>query len=111
MLVHFELQMAPLPAGQRIYVQGQWTSDWLTPENEMHYDQERGIYECVMLLKQGYYNYQFLVTSDPTRPGQTGPVEGDFFQTENAYDVLVYYRNPFDRYDRLVGHAQTGKTE
>lgn len=105
MLIHFELASEPLPDGQHVYVQGQWTDDFLTPDNEMHYDAEHGIYECVMLLKQGYYNFQYLVTDGPGLPGRTAPIEGDFFQTENEYAALVYYRNPFDRYDRLIGYG------
>lgn len=105
MLIHFELQMEePLPEGQHLYIQGQWTDDHLTEENEMHYDPERGLYECVMLLKQGYYNYLILQTTSPEKAGSTMPVEGNYYQTENEYDALVYYRNPFDRYDRLIGH-------
>ena len=35
--------------------------------------------------------------------GQTAPIEGDFFQTENQYSVYVYYRPMGSRYDRLIG--------
>lgn len=104
MLVHFELAADPLPEGQHVYVQGQWTNDFLCPENELHYDNRRGIYECAILLKQGYYNYQYLVTDSEEHPGRTLTIEGDFYETENQYSALVYYRNPFNRYDRLIGH-------
>lgn len=103
MLVHFELAALQLPENQHVYVQGQWTDDYLSADNEMHYNAATGIYECVMFLKQGYYNYQYLVTSSPQLPGNSAPIEGDFYQTENAYNVLVYYRNSFERFDRLVG--------
>lgn len=108
MLVHFELQSEPLPEGQHVYVQGQWTNDFLCPENEMHYLPQRGIYEAVMLLKQGYYNYQFLVTDSSGKPGLTAPLEGDFYQTENEYHALIYYRNAFERHDRLIGYGKAG---
>lgn len=103
MYVHFELQMPPLPEGQHVYVQSHWSGDSLTPANELYYNASRGIYERAILLKQGYYDFQYLVTDSPSHPGRTAPVEGDFFQTENQYSVLVYYRNPFDRFDRLIG--------
>ena len=32
------------------------------------------------------------------------PYEGNFYQTENRYQALVYYREPGGRYDRLVGY-------
>lgn len=104
MYVHFELAMNQLPEGQHVYVQSQWSGDWLSPDNELYYNAERGIYERALYLKQGYYNFQYLVSNSPTQPGRTAPIEGDYFQTENEYNVLVYYRNPFDRYDRLVGY-------
>jgi hypothetical protein len=31
--------------------------------------------------------------------------EGSFFQTENSYQSLVYYRGNGERTDRLVGYA------
>lgn len=103
MLVHFELEMAELPKNQVVYVQGQWTEDTPSDTNTMVYDEARGIYECTMLLKQGYYNYMYLVSNGHEGPGQTAPIEGNYYRTENTYNVLVYYRNPFDRYDRLIG--------
>jgi len=55
-----------------------------------------------MLLKQGYYSYQYLVlrADDTTAPAST---EGDYYQTSNRYDALIYYRGTGDRTDRLVG--------
>ena len=44
------------------------------------------------------------------RPGFLGKVGrdamGDFFETENEYMVLVYYRGQGARYDRLVGMSK-----
>jgi hypothetical protein len=31
--------------------------------------------------------------------------EGSHYETENDYFVLIYYRNPRDRYDRVIGTA------
>ena len=67
----------------------------------MIYDEARGIYLCEIDLKQGYYNYFFGTEKDslldPT------PLEGSWNETENDYQVLVYLREPGDRYDRLIG--------
>ena len=35
------------------------------------------------------------------------PSEGNFYQTENQYQTLIYYRSPVDRTDRLVGYGYT----
>ena len=71
----------------------------------MDYDETDGMYRAAVLLKQGYYSYQYLVLGDD---GETMLVdsEGSFFQTSNKYQALVYYRGVTDRADRLVGFAE-----
>jgi hypothetical protein len=58
-----------------------------------------------MLLKQGWYNYEFEFLKNGEQIGTTGPFEGNHYETENDYVVLIYYRNPRERYDRLIGSA------
>lgn len=98
--VHFTLE-APRQQGE-VYLNGDWTHDQFLPSYRMEYDEETGSYQGRVLLKQGYYSYQYLVLRDD---GSTMPVstEGSFFQTVNKYQVLVYYRGLGDRTDRLVG--------
>ena len=36
---------------------------------------------------------------------------GNFWQTENEYQILVYYRRPGGRFDELVGYGQTNSTD
>ena len=67
----------------------------------MEYNEERGEYEAAILLKQGYYGYQFR-----QEDGSTARTMGDFYETENEYIVLVYYREQGSRYDRLVGYSR-----
>lgn len=101
--VHFTLSMLP-ETGREIYVNGRWASGGLTPEYRMRYDEDAEAYVADILLKAGYYNYMYLCT-DGTAPaaGQTAPVEGDYFQTENEYTILVYYCPTGSRYWQLVG--------
>ena len=70
----------------------------------MTYDEQAGTYEAVVPLKQGYYSYQFRQL-DSEGVGQTARTEGDFYQTENEYIILVYHRPQGARYDALVGYA------
>ena len=101
--VHFSLK-APRQKGD-VYLNGDWTYDRFLPDYRLEYDDARGMYRATVLLKQGYYSYQYLVLNDD---GSTAPVtsEGSFFQTANKYQVLVYYRGQGDRTDRLVGFAE-----
>jgi hypothetical protein len=68
----------------------------------MAYNPQSGNYESVIKLKQGFYNYKY-VTIDPKGTLNEGAISGNFYQTENNYKVLVYYRDLGARYDRLIG--------
>ena len=100
--VHFQLK-APRQDGE-VYLNGDWTYDSFLPQYLMQYDEASQSYLASVLLKQGYYSYQYLVLRED---GSTVPVttEGSFFQTANKYQMLVYYRETGGRTDRLVGYA------
>lgn len=105
MLVHFQLQCPKVTDGD-IYVNGAFTNDRFLPKYKLTYDEQRKLYEGVVLLKFGYYNYQYLLmTADGTISRLQS--EGNFYQTENRYQALVYFREPGGRYDRLVGFNET----
>lgn len=107
--VHFRLKTKPLPGGL-VYVHGNWaTSSWPSDEYKMEYNEEDGEYQVAILLKQGYYDYRFLQLEDGK--GTSRYTDGNFYQTRNEYQVLVYYKEPGGRYDKLVGYAKTEKKE
>ena len=54
-------------------------------------------YSASILLKQGYYNYQYR-----NADGKLHPSEGSFYQTENRYQGLIYYKGTNDRTWRLT---------
>ena len=103
-MTHFTLKTPPL-TGYDIYVDGDMMSRRFDPSSRMNYDYSEGVYRLSALLKQGSYNYQYLAVPKGTVTGLTRPVEGDFYQTDNEYLVLVYYKIPGARYDRLIGAA------
>ncbi len=96
--VHFTLQM-PQPLSSDVYVWGQWSNGSFNPACRMQWNEESHQYEASIYLKQGYYNYKYLC-EDGTSP------DGDFYETENEYIVLVYHRPQAGRYDRLVGYRR-----
>ena len=103
MQVLFQLDVPPMLDAD-IYVDGFWTGNQFLPKYQMKYNETSKMYEALVLLKQGYYSYQYLVVPHGGKAvGRTADVEGDFFQTENNYTVLVYYRSSGSRYDQLVG--------
>ena len=101
-LVHFTLQYNDHPNRDDVYIYGSY-NDWqVSEENRMSYNQETGMYEAAMLFKQGFYNYTY-VTADRDMNIDPYTVEGSFYQTENKYTVIVYYRKFGDRYDQVIG--------
>lgn len=90
---------------QDVYVFGE-LSDWqLKPEFRMEYNAEAHAYYCEPFLKQGYYNYQYIVVDRKTGVEDTEGFEGNWYETGNQYTVLVYFRPFGARYDRLMGAA------
>ncbi len=82
-----------------LYVNGHWTTDADAETYKMTYDEEQKCYRLSLLQKQGYYSYQFLRAD-----GSSPATEGSFYQTENRYQVLVYFRGPGERTWRLTGY-------
>ena len=100
--LHFSLQHPQRPKSEDIYIYGNFNNYTLEPATKMVYNPESKLYELPLLLKQGYYNYQYVVAKDG-KVLPNNPVSGDFWQTENEYDVLIYYRAPGSRFDELIG--------
>ncbi|MEZ4801938.1 MAG: DUF5103 domain-containing protein [Gelidibacter sp.] len=99
---HFSLQYSFLKDDQRLFVYGNFNNYALEPENEMLYNPETGLLECAFRMKQGFYNYKYIIMeADGTL--NEGAIGGNFWQTENNYKVLVYYKDLGARYDRLIG--------
>jgi hypothetical protein len=76
-----------------------------TEKTRMEWNPEKSLYEQNILLKQGYYSYQY-VTRDIRSPNlypDPGFTEGNYFETENEYLILVYTRNLQFNYDELIG--------
>ena len=101
-LAHFSLSSLPMN-NAKVYISGQWTGGILNEQYVMHYDDASEAYVADVLLKCGYYNYLYLTALNNNQYGTTAPVEGDFYQTENEYDILVYYYPTGGRYWQLVG--------
>ena len=69
----------------------------------MNYNAQKGIYEKAILVKQGFTNYKYTVADEKGVIDNENEIDGNFYQTENEYTALVYYRENIDRYDRVIG--------
>jgi len=86
-----------------IYVNGMFNNYALTDENKMDYNAEKGLYEKAIMIKQGFTNFQYVIGDSAKKIDEENAIDGNFFQTENNYFVLVYYKENNQRYDRIIG--------
>ena len=101
-ITHFRLK-SPQTADP-IYINGFFTNDRFLPQYEMKWNEKNKQYEGELLLKQGYYSYQYLMMK-PEGKLKPVPSEGNFYQTENTYQALIYFKANGNRTDRLVGYT------
>lgn len=101
--VYFTLPYYDELPGKEVYVYGELSAMQLTPGYMMQYNTQRQAYELRLQLKQGYYNYRYVVVDKATGDIDHTFFEGNHFETENTYQILVYLNRMGDRYNRLVG--------
>lgn len=101
---HFSLNCTKQWRNMGVWLDGLMTYNSYNADNAMVYDESDERYYASLFLKQGSYNYQYLV-GDPEDLStmQTSPIEGDYYETPNEYSVWLYYCPSGGRYDRLVG--------
>ena len=103
--VHFTLPYQhPLVTGN-LYIFGALTDRDFRKEAMMVYDYEDHVYRGELFLKQGFYNYAYVFLEDGTTAGDISLIEGNHWDAENEYIVMVYYREPGTYYDQMVGIA------
>ncbi|MDG1570814.1 DUF5103 domain-containing protein [Robiginitalea sp. M366] len=100
--VHFTLPYTALLGLDGVYIYGKFNNYALEEENRMTYNEETGNMEAALLLKQGFYNYKYVIGREDGTV-ELNAVGGNFHFTENQYLILVYYRNFGDLYDSLIG--------
>lgn len=101
---HFSLELEDDPDGD-VYIFGLLT-DWeIKPENKMQKVDGKLQWKGQMKLKQGFYNYSYVVVKPHIKPTET-LLEGSYSLTENMYDILVYFRPVGGRYDQVVGYSK-----
>lgn len=102
-LTHFFLEMPEQP-GKSVRIEGELTRHLPEGMEKMRYDWQRRGYELSLPLKQGSYNYRYVIEDEQGRLHDSA-IEGNHYETNNEYLVLIYLRLPASRGDRLVGAA------
>ncbi len=92
----------PYP-NRRLYIAGEFTGYQYNDSTEMVYNAAAGVYEKELFLKQGYYTYTYVTKDTKTNVPAVDQTDGNYWETENDYTVLIYYRSLSGRHDELVG--------
>jgi hypothetical protein len=92
-------------ANKDLFITGLLTNYNLNDSAKLVFNNETRMYEKTLFLKQGYYNYNYVTIdqNDPKRTPSYESTEGNFWDTENDYMILVYYKALAGRADELVG--------
>ncbi len=107
--VHFALNYYEDIGDKEIHIYGNFNNWSIDESTYMRYDKARDSYRNSRLFKQGFYNYRFVLVD---RDGSIDEafIDGSFWQTENDYTVLVYYRGPGERFDRIIGYGKSNSS-
>lgn len=90
-----------------VYVGGMFNNYLLTDENKLEYDSSEKAYKKPILLKQGFTSYLYTLVDKKTKKiDREAAIDGNFYQTENDYQIVVYYRGNADRADRIIGYGK-----
>ncbi|MEI6696691.1 MAG: DUF5103 domain-containing protein [Bacteroidota bacterium] len=103
--VHFTLPYDIPTVEGNLYIYGAFTNWKLDNNAKMTYSYKKRAYEAAVYVKQGYYNYQYILLR-PNKEIDETFVEGNHADAENDYYIFVYYRQNGELYDKLIGFRQ-----
>lgn len=102
--VNFYLNYPEPVVDGNIYVFGKLSNWKFDNSNKMIYNYNLRRYELQMFLKQGYYNYSYAFVKDGEKNADLSFINGSHYETENEYNIYVYYRDISAKYDKLIGY-------
>ncbi|OEK09080.1 DUF5103 domain-containing protein [Flavivirga aquatica] len=100
--MHFSLLSSETLKDKTIHIYGNFNNYTIDESTKMIFDETTNTFKKAMLLKQGFYNYKYIIENKDGSIDE-GFIGGNFYQTENNYKVLVYYRALGARYDKIIG--------
>lgn len=103
--VFFTLSAPNYFGKKSIYINGMFNNFAIGDENKMDYNAEKGVYEKAIMIKQGFTNFQYVISDSKRNIDEENAIDGNFQQTENNYIGLVYYKENNQRYYRIIGRG------
>ena len=100
--MHFSLVPNDSITNKNVHVYGNFNNYAIDESTKLNYNETYNILTNTMLLKQGFYNYKYVVVNNDGTINE-GAISGNFYQTENNYKAIIYYRDLGARYDKIIG--------
>jgi hypothetical protein len=107
----FSLNTSKTPAQGSVYIVGRFNNYKLDERSKLDYDNNGGRFFTYLFLKQGVYDYEYVWVDKSTKTPDYTTFEGSYFDTENNYQILVYYHPPTARWEELVGYTEVSSTQ
>lgn len=94
-------------AGKSVYLLGELNMYNTNDTAAMVFNADLGAYQKTLFLKQGFYSYTYATKKTGVKTDQASveQTDGNNWESENDYTILIYYRSLAGRHDELVGVA------
>ena len=100
--IFFNFKTDNYDLNKNIYLIGKF-NDFIINENyKLLYDQKTKSYKGSFLFKQGFYNYKYAFNNKLNKK-EVQYFEGNFWETENTYRVLLFHKKINDKYYKIIG--------
>ena len=109
--IHFSLRHPKLDNEQSVHIYGNFNNYVIDESTKLTYSTLTRRYELPYLLKQGFWNYNYAIVNKDGSIDYKNTMDGNYWQTENDYQILVYYRRPGGRFDELLGYGRTNSSQ
>lgn len=104
--IHFTLKSPAPDANGFAYVVGKFNAYQKNAQSRMIYNPIAKEFTFTTPLKQGVYDYHYTWADENGKIIDDYAFDGSFYETENNYQILIYYRAPGSRYDELIAFTQ-----
>lgn len=101
---YFSLAANKTASDGAAYIVGQFNNYRIDERSKMDFDATKNRFYINLFLKQGVYDYEYVWVDKTTNKADDTIIEGSHFETENDYQLLVYYRPVGARWDELIGY-------
>lgn len=106
--MYFNFVTPRSPNDGSVYIVGLFNNYRLDQSSKLYYDPADRHFHTRLLLKQGVYDYSYVWVPNGGGKPDDAAFEGSHYETENEYQMLVYYHPPGARWTELVGYRVLG---